>query len=172
MKNTNKVNENKKATNKVENKKVSRSANNKVESKKVDYSKMTLEQILNLPDDQIDEKIIESLLSENKDIQSFSKKKTKNGKAKLYKDSAYKENESSKRFRDRIRKERNNLINSINTLRNDKENLKNAIKAFDIFYKKTYSLNDYSLESLGRKNSDNDTMANVKLALNIIRLNK
>jgi len=166
MSNSKKVNENKKAINK-------KAVNKKTtEKEKVDYSKMTLEQILNLPDDQIDEKIIESLLSENKDVQSFSKKKTKNGKAKLYKDSAYQENETSKRFRDRIRKKRNNLINSINTLRNDKENLKIAIKSFDKFYKETYSLNDYSLESLGRKNSDDDTMANVKLALRLVKLNK
>jgi len=166
MSNSKKVNENKKAINK-------KAVNKKTtEKEKVDYSKMTLEQILNLPDDQIDEKIIESLLSENKDVQSFSKKKTKNGKAKLYKDSAYQENETSKRFRDRIRRKRNNLINSINTLRNDKENLKIAIKSFDKFYKETYSLNDYSLESLGRKNSDDDTMANVKLALRLVKLNK
>jgi len=165
---------NSKKVNAINKKAINKKAVNKktTEKEKVDYSKMTLEQILNLPDDQIDEKIIESLLSENKDVQSFSKKKTKNGKAKLYKDSAYQENETSKRFRDRIRKKRNNLINSINTLRNDKENLKIAIKSFDKFYKETYSLNDYSLESLGRKNSDNDTMANVKLALRLVKLNK
>ena len=142
--------------------------------KEIDYSKMTMEQILSLDENELDDKIINMLLNSNKDVQSFTKNKTKAGNSKLYKDTAIKENESSKQFRNRIRKERNNLISSVNYFNSieNKVELKKSIKLFNTFYKETYSLNDYSLESLGRKNSDKDTLVNLKLALWIIKNNK
>jgi hypothetical protein len=139
-----------------------------------DLSKLSLDEILLLDESELDEAIINKLLNLNKEVKSFSVKKSKTGSSKLYKDNAIKENESSKQFRNRIRKERNNLISQVNYASsiNDKAILKTSIESFNKFYKETYSLNDYSLESLLRKNSDKDTLVNCKLALITIKKNK
>ena len=160
------------ATNKKETTKKESTKN--VETKKVDYSKLDLDTLLSMDESELDDNIINMLLNNNKEVKSFSVKKTKTGSSKLYKDTAIKENESSKQFRNRIRKERNNLISQVNYASsiNDKAILKTSIASFNKFYKETYSINDYSLESLLRKNSDKDTIVNCKLALITIKRNK
>lgn len=50
--------------------------------------------------------------------------------------------------------------------------LKKEIKEFNEFYKNTYSLNDYSIESCVFNNSDNETKIISKTALEIIKKQK
>ena len=145
-----------------------------VKESKKDYSKLSLDDLLLLDESELDEAIINKLLNLNSEVKSFSAKKVKTGSSKLYKDTAIKENESGKQFRNRIRDERNKLISQVNYASSikDKAILKTAIVSFNKFYKETYSLNDYSLESLLRKNSDKDTLVNCKIALITIKRNK
>ena len=145
-----------------------------VKESKKDYSKLSLDDLLLLDETELDDAIINKLLNLNSEVKSFNKKKSLKGTSKIYKDSAYKENETGRQFRNRIRDQRNKLISQVNYASsiNDKVILKVAIASFNKFYKETYSLNDYSLESLGRKNSDKDTLVNCKLALITIKRNK
>lgn len=50
--------------------------------------------------------------------------------------------------------------------------LKNEINLFNEFYKETYLLNDYSLNSICQNNSDNETKIKTKLFLQIVKNNK
>lgn len=76
-----------------------------------------------------------------------------------------------KRFRSKVRKQRNRLIGQIINLKkdNNKAELKDTITAFKSFYTTHYINQDYSINSLAKANSDKDTLANIKLALAIIK---
>ncbi len=122
-----------------------------------------------------DTQIIE--LSENLDDLNFNEllkkasaniKQTSNTKDKMYKI------EVDKKIRQTLRKKRNKFFdNIIFFASNDlKTELKKEIKSFDTFYKETYLLNDYSLNSICQNNSDDDTKLKCKLVIEIIKRNK
>lgn len=122
-----------------------------------------------------DKQIIE--LSENLDEVNFDNllnnlskniKQTKASKDKMYKIDV------DKKIRMKIRKDRNKFLDNIifYQSQNLKDDLKKEIKSFDKFYKDTYLLNDYSLNSICQNNSDDDTKLKCKLVLEIIKRNK
>lgn len=122
-----------------------------------------------------DNQIIE--LSENLDDVNFDNllnnlskqiKQIKSSKEKIYKIDV------DKKVRMQIRKKRNKFFDNIIFYQSNnlKTELKNEIDLFDKFYKDTYSLNDYSLNSICQNNSDTDTKLKCKLVLEIIKRNK
>lgn len=137
--------------------------------KELDFQNLTDEQILSLDLDKIN---LKDLLSNNKSLRTAKVSKGKKGG--LYKSTAKKENESDKNFRSRIRDKRNSFIE--NTFRffeaDNKTELKAEFDAFMIFYKETYNVNDFSLESLCRLNSDKATQARIKTFFKVLRLAK
>lgn len=119
-----------------------------------------------------DKQIIE--LSENLDESNFNDllnklstnlKQTKSTKDKMYKI------EVDKKIRMKIRKERNKHFDNIIFFQSQNliNELKMSINLFDKFYKETYLLNDYSLNSICQNNSDDDTKLKCKLVLEIIK---
>lgn len=133
---------------------------------KQDFSKLTDEQLLNLDLDKIN---IKDLLNENKSLRTAKVSKGKKGG--LYKPTAKNENESLKNFRNRIRTKRNTYIENVFRFfeaGNTKE-LKEEFESFNKFYKETYLVNDFSLESLTRKNSDKSTQARIKLFFHTLK---
>lgn len=151
-----KVNE----TKKVNNKKVNQVLKNS-------FVELNDEALLNLDLDNVN---IEELLKSNKSLNVPLAKK-KDIKDSIYKKDAQKENESDKNFRQRIRKQRNMHLDAI--LDAKKENntkvLKDSFEAFNSFYKSIYSLNDFSMESITRKNADKNTLMKIKLVFHIIK---
>lgn len=89
------------------------------------------------------------------------------------KDKMYKV-EVDKNVRRKIRNARNMHIENINLAfeQKNKDNVKKFVDAFDKFYKETYTLNDYSIESIARLNSDKITLAKIKIAMHIVKLEK
>lgn len=71
-----------------------------------------------------------------------------------------------------IRKKRDSLIKGIISAGSDKGKASEAIKAFKDFYKSVYMVTDFSPESLAASNADEDTKANIKLALEVIKRSK
>lgn len=120
-------------------------------------------QIIELSED-LDETNFDLLL--NKLGQNL--KQTKTSKDKMYKI------EVDKKIRQKIRKDRNKFLDNIIFFATSdlKTELKKEINSFDKFYKETYLLNDYSLNSICQNNSDDDTKIKCKLVLEIIKRNK
>jgi len=77
----------------------------------------------------------------------------------------------TKQLRKKIRKQRNVLLFGICEAFKQKNNtvLKDLIKQFNIFYKETYLLNDYSLNSIARNSSDKENLILFNISLNIIK---
>ena len=76
-----------------------------------------------------------------------------------------------KKIRTKIRNKRNIYANNVIHYAKNKNliELKNEIKNFNIFYKETYLLNDYSLKSISNTNSDDDTKKLLITFLEIIK---
>jgi len=83
-------------------------------------------------------------------------------------------NKENQKSRTKIRKIRNRFISNILSYFSSQNeiSLKSEIKSFLEFYKKTYSLNDLSLNSCADNNSDKDTLIKIKLAFEIIKKKK
>lgn len=144
------------ATNKTEKKEIKNVIS---ESKKL----LTDKQIIELSEN-LDENNFENLLNNlSKNI-----KQSKSSKDKMYKIDV------DKKIRQKIRKDRNKFLDNIifYQSQNLKDDLKKEINLFDKFYKQTYLLNDYSLNSICQNNSDDDTKLKCKLVLEIIKRNK
>lgn len=99
--------------------------------------------------------LFENLKKEHK-TENLSKKKF----------SLYREKQTSS-SRKSIRKKRDILIYDIINAKNHIERLE-IIKEFDEFYKRTYSLNDYSVLSLCSENTDKETKKMLKSVLELI----
>lgn len=167
MENVTKVNE---ATKTVNN--VVKKVNKKPTTKKENVVKRNLtdindENLLNLDLDSVN---IFDLLNQNKslNVPLNKKKDTADG---IYKKGVKKENETDKNFRSRIRKIRNGHLDAILDAKklNDSKLLKSNFEAFNTFYIATYIKNDFSIESLGRKNADKNTLVKIKIVLHIIK---
>lgn len=110
---------------------------------------------------KIDSDVLQTLILE----MTEKAKKEKIVKGQKGKSSIYKIEVDTK-LRRKIRNERNNLIMEI---LNNSKNPKIQIENFDKFYKETYILNDYSLQSISSENSDKNTKEFLKLGLEIIK---
>ena len=79
-----------------------------------------------------------------------------------------------KQGRKKVRNKRNKLINNILFYATEKQikELKETIKEFNVFYKETYLLNDFSTNSIASKNSDKDTIQKIELAFKILKASK
>lgn len=141
-------------------------------SKNLNLEKLSSEQITQTNLDNLDDANLLQLITKNKNLEKLAVKKDK--KESLYKKGIKGTNESDKNFRSRIRKIRNSHIEKVIYLFSQKmENeLKTAINNFDKFYKETYSLNDYSIESITRLNADDATIAKINIFLSIVRRSK
>lgn len=76
-----------------------------------------------------------------------------------------------KKIRTKVRNQRNIFANNVIHYAKNKNliELKNEIKNFNIFYKETYLLNDYSLKSISNNNSDDDTKKLLITFLEIVK---
>lgn len=113
-----------------------------------------------LLDKNLDEINFESLLSE---LEEKSKKEIKGKKESQYKIPV------STSIRKKLREKRDILMNEILVNRNDSKKLKSAFNTFDIFYRETYSLNDYSLLSMCSNNSEETTKVRLQLILDLMK---
>lgn len=77
----------------------------------------------------------------------------------------------TKQLRKKARKLRNMYINNIlfNFKAKDNKELKQVVKSFNQFYKEYYVLNDFSIKSICRNSSDNDTLIKCTLAFQVIK---
>lgn len=89
--------------------------------------------------------------------------KNKKGRSSIYKI------DTDTKIRRNIRKERNFLLNEILINSNNQKELKKSIDNFDKFYKDTYILNDYSLNSICSENSDINSKSFCKISLEIVK---
>lgn len=133
----------------------------------VNVEKLTDLDLLNL---NLDEVNVYDLIEKNQALKvQLSKRKDK--KESIYKKDIQNENESDKNFRQRIRKIRNgyldNVINAVNT--KDTKNIETSLNSFISFYKDTYLLNDFSINSLSRNNADKNTLAKIKIVLHLAK---
>jgi len=80
----------------------------------------------------------------------------------------------TKPLRRKLRNKRDNLLISIvkQFKANDLKELKKTIKEFNIFYKESYLLNDYSINSIARSSSDKENIIFITLALQVVKNNK
>lgn len=131
-----------------------------------DLSKLDNETLSTIDLDDIN---LYDLLAKNKNLEKLTRKKDK--KESIYRRTAKKEMETDKNFRSRIRKERNYHIETVINFFEKKlsKDLDKAIKDFDKFYKETYNLNDYSIQSMARLNSDKATLAKLNIFLAIVK---
>lgn len=110
---------------------------------------------------KIDDNVLQTLVLE----MTEKAKKEKIVKGQKGKSSIYKIEVDTK-IRRKIRNERNQLFMDI---LNNSKNPKIQIENFDKFYKETYILNDYSLESFCSLNADKNTKEFLKLGLEVIK---
>ena len=75
-----------------------------------------------------------------------------------------------KKLRQVLRNKRNSFANNIILYAQKKElnNLKESLKNFNSFYKESYSLNDYSLQSISSNNRDEETTKVLTTFLKIV----
>ena len=126
---------------------------------------MNDENLLNLDLENLDTNNFDLLVNQ---LSKNIKQKKENNRDIIYK------NEADKRQRQILRHKRNIFINNIilfHSTKNETE-LKKEINLFDKFYKENYLLNDYSINSIMKSNSDNDTKIKVKIFLEIVKKNK
>ena len=126
---------------------------------------MNDDDLLNLDLTSLDDSNFESLISEiSKNVKQKKTEKTE----RMYKI------EVDKKIRNSLRKKRDRFIDNVLFFKNQKMNneLKNEITEFNKFYKETYALNDYSLNSICSNNSDNDTKIKAKVFLQIVLKSK
>jgi len=126
---------------------------------------MNDDNLLNLDLENLDDANLDLLVNE---LSKNIKQKKETSKDRMYK------NEVDKKQRQIIRKKRNKFIDNVLYFQSQKmqNELKNEINLFNEFYKETYLLNDYSLNSICQNNSDNETKIKCKLFLQIIKNQK
>ncbi len=134
------------------------SKKSKLKKKILDFEKMSDIDKLNIDLDTLNVKDIERLRESNIN---------KNEKSYSNKVKEYKQLNLTSKERTKIRKKRDNLINKFNYFKDlkDSKNLKKTIKEFNSFYKETYSLNDFTLNSLCSNNTSAQKKLFVKLFL-------
>ena len=123
---------------------------------------MNDENLLNLDLENLDSNNLDLLI---KEVSKNTKQKTELKRESLYKISV------DKKIRQQIRKKRDSFITNVLFLKsqNNSSELKKELDLFDKFYKETYSLNDYSDNSIMQNNSDNETKIKVKLFFAIVK---
>lgn len=151
-----------------------KTANNKTTANKVTNLKnISSEQLAEMDLDEINIYTLLELLENNETLKEklTTKKGSKEG---MYKKDAKKENESDKNFRSRIRKERNTFTENILKYFQNKDDasLKKEIVSFNKFYKETYLLNDYTVASVARLNSDKVTLSKLNLMFQVVKRTK
>lgn len=148
----------------------------KTETKNVNSKneKNVMDEILNSKNLMNDENLLnldlENLDSNNLDLLIKEVSKNTKQKTELKRDSLYKIS-VDKKIRQQIRKKRDSYITNVLFLKsqNNVSELKKELDLFDKFYKETYSLNDYSDNSIMQNNSDNETKIKVKLFFAIVK---
>lgn len=89
----------------------------------------------------------------------------------IYSDDIKDSQNKRKSFRNKCRTKRINFENDVLKFysENKNEELKNSIKAFLIFYKENYTINDLSLYSIIKNNTDTDKMKKTEEFLKVIK---
>ena len=143
-------------------KNVATNKNAKVETKK---ELSFLDNLDNVNFDSLEKKIqikskIEDKASSNNDIEIY-----------IYSEDIKDNQNKRKSFRNKCRTKRQNFENDILKFYSENKNneLKESIKAFLIFYKENYSINDLSLYSIIKNNTDTDKMKKTEEFLKVIK---
>lgn len=139
---------------------------NEQKEKIINFSKLSKDEIINLDLSKLDSKNLEL-------FQKFKKESKKDlVKPKRIDQYIFPENVKTKRekssFRSERRKEMKKILFLIDNEEN-KEKLKSLISEFEKIYKKWYSLNDYSLNSIFSNTSDIGTLILAKDVLHKIK---
>lgn len=111
---------------------------------------------------------------DNINLDILSKELAKNIKAKTNNKEKIYKIKADKKERQILRKKRNTFFDNIifyfaNKMQTE---LKKEIESFNKFYKETYLLNDYSVNSICQNNSDKETIIKAKTFLQIVLKNK
>lgn len=108
-----------------------------------------------------------------------SKKKSESTKIDLYKGTNNvpyidMDKKTKNKFRKQTRNQRNAFLDSFLRLQNSKNitGIKKEFKAFKSFYIERYNVNDFSIESFARANSDDETIIDLKIVLSILKKHK
>jgi hypothetical protein len=144
---------------------LAKKSENKKELKEIIATSKNLfndENLLNLDLESLDTNNIDLLVSE---LSKNLKQKKESNKDKMYKI------EVDKKKRQILRKQRNKFVDNVLFFHSQKNEieLKKEIDLFNTFYKETYLLNDYSLNSICQNNSDNETKIKTKVFLQIVK---
>ena len=149
-----------------------------METKNVQTKKVSVKELINttknlMNDDNLLNLDLENLDNANFDLLINEVSKNLKQKKETSKDKMYKI-EVDKKQRQILRKKRNKFVDNVLFFQSQKmtNELKNEINLFNEFYKETYLLNDYSLNSICQNNSDNETKIKTKLFLQIVKKHK
>lgn len=107
-----------------------------------------------------------------------SKKKSESTKIDLYKGTnkvpyIEMDKKTKNKFRKQTRNQRNSFLDSFLRLQNSKNivGIKKEFKVFKSFYIERYNVNDFTVESFARGNSDDETIIDLKIVLSILKKN-
>lgn len=133
------------------------------------------DQLLNLDLDSLNQSELIKLINSNKTLKENNKVISKSSfeMYKGYENKPYEEmNKADKtKFKKFIRKQRNKFFADFVNASNEVER-KKVVKEFISFYKKYYTLNDFSVRSICRGNSDKNTLVNAKVLLSYCQKSK
>lgn len=131
--------------------------------------KLSNDDLLKLDLNALDLNQMKSLIKENVKTKSVSEK------FQMYKfERKDLEVKEVKRLRTKIRNQRNKICDNILFFfsNEQKNELKKEIERFNLFYKETYLLNDFSLVSICQSNADDETKVKLNFMLRIIKETK
>jgi len=131
--------------------------------------KMTNEQLAEANLDNLNlDSLIKNRLDSRKKSETSKIDLYKGLKNKLYNDMNKKEKNS---FRKNTRKMRNAFLDKFLRLKDANNNvgIKKEFKAFKTFYIERYYLNDYSINSICRANSDKETIIDINIVFSIFK---
>jgi hypothetical protein len=137
---------------------------NKIENVKVENTEKKV---------STDEKNLSNLLEKAKKFQQVQKQSSKKS-GSLFKDNSYLSAiDGGKKFRKDKRKELKNLCAEINAnfLLSKKDELKKSIEKFIEYYKKTYSINDFSITSIYQGSNLHPDYEFYTTVLEVVKLN-
>ena len=151
---------------------LAKKSENKKEVKEIIATSKNLfndENLLNLDLDSLDSENINLLVNK---LSKGLKQKKESNKGNMYKFERLDLSvEKVKKLRKQKRDIRNKFVDNILFFKSQKNEieLKKEINLFNSFYKETYILTDYSLNSICANNSDNETKIKVKMFLQIVK---
>lgn len=169
MKNSSKNTSNKNVSSNVSKVSKKEIENKEAEIKEIDLSKVTHNDLLEMDLDKV------NLYKTVSELPTIKIKDIKNGNSsEMYKNYEGLSKAEKKKLRTKAREKRDKIMNSgLFFLQNNEIEKfeKEIVPAFLEFYKETYTLNDFSIASLGRANSDESTTLKINKFLTFVKAN-